>query len=227
MTRKPPIPRRSLFDSLPSHAGENLYCRLDSLTNEASVETFFVNRLLADLGYKDSQIQTKKSIAELTVSLGGAKTVKYKPDYALMFRRKPRWVLDAKGTEEKLGDWIPQCGGYCLAINQSFKDQNPVEYFVLTNGLATSVHRWDNREPILELAFSDFAIGNPKYEQLRGFLAADNLTAPAPPDGHTFVFERPGTQVTKGYLHHAIALSGRAKDRAQRPRLWSLRNSCL
>jgi type I restriction enzyme M protein len=69
--REPTIRRRSIFDSLPSHVGENLYCRLDSLTNEASVETFFVNRLLADLGYKDSQIQTKKSIAELTVSLGG------------------------------------------------------------------------------------------------------------------------------------------------------------
>ena len=206
-SRQRPIPRRSLFDSLPDHVGENLYCRLDSLTNEASVETFFVNRLLADLGYKDSQIQTKKSIAELTVSLGGAKTVKYRPDYVLMFRRKPRWVLDAKGTEEKLDDWVPQCSGYCLTLNQSFKDHNPVEYFVLSNGVDTRVHRWDDKEPILQLAFSDFAVGNPKYEQLRGLLAEDSLAAPEPPDAHTFVFERPGTQVTKSLFascHRAI-----------------------
>jgi type I restriction enzyme M protein len=32
------------------------------LHNEASVETFFVNRLLEELGYRDSQIQTKKPI---------------------------------------------------------------------------------------------------------------------------------------------------------------------
>jgi type I restriction enzyme M protein len=124
-----------------------------------------------------------------------------------MFRRKPRWVLDAKDTGEELADWVPQCSGYCLALNQSFKDQNPVEYFVLSNGIDTRIHRWDDKEPILELAFSDFATGNPKYEQLRGFLAEDSLAAPEPPDEHTFIFERPGTQVTKTLFascHRAI-----------------------
>jgi type I restriction enzyme M protein len=207
MKKSRSIPRRSLFDSLLDHTNENIYCRLDSLTNEASVETFFVTRLLDDFGYKDSQIQTKKSITDLTVSLGGAKTVRYKPDYVLLFGRKPRWVLDAKGTAEPLEPWVPQCSGYCLALNQRFKNHNPVDHFVLTNGIDTRVYRWDSNEPILDLGFSDFAVGNPRYERLRGFLAANNLGTPEPPDGYTFTFERPGTQVAKGLFsscHRAI-----------------------
>jgi type I restriction enzyme M protein len=206
--RRKSIPRRSLFDSISEHSDENLYCRLNDLTNEASVETFFVNRLLDDLGYTDNQVQTKKSIAEHTVSLGGAKTVRYKPDYVLTFRKKPRWVLDAKSTEEKLGNWVPQCSGYCLSLNQNFsRGDNPVEHFVLSNGLATQLYRWDSREPILELTFQDFATGNPKYEQLRGVLAADKIASAQVIDSHTFIFERPTPQLAKTIFaacHRAI-----------------------
>jgi len=201
------IPRRSLFDSLAEHSGQNLYCRLDSLSNEASVETFFVNRLLADLGYKDHRIQTKKSIAELTVSLGGSKSVKYRPDYALTLRKRPKWVLDAKGTGEKIENWIPQCSGYCLAVNQSYGDDNPVEHFVLTNGLRTNVYRWDDRQPLLEMSFSDFDIGNPKYEKLKSILGSAAVSAPRGSDSHTFTFERPGQQLIKTIFascHRAI-----------------------
>jgi type I restriction enzyme M protein len=200
-------PRRSLFDSLPDHSEENLYCRLDSLSNEASVEKFFVDRMLDDLDYRDSQVQTKKSIAELTVSLGGSKTEKYKPDYVLTFRRKPKWVLDAKATTEKIEKWVPQCGGYCLGLNQTFENENPVQLFVLTNGLRTNVYHWDNKKPILELSFSDFEVGNPKYEKLRGLLAAKNLLAPKPIDSSTFNFERPTPQLMKTLFaacHRAI-----------------------
>jgi type I restriction enzyme M protein len=115
--------------------------------------------------------------------------------------------LDAKGTSEKIEDWIPQCSGYCLALNQSFKDENPVEYFVLTNGLATNVYRWDNKDAILELDFSDFDVGNPKYERLKGLLASANLAVPYRGDTHTFAFERPGPQLIKTIFascHRAI-----------------------
>ncbi len=201
------IPHRSLFDSLPDHSQENLYCRLDSLSNEASVEKFFVDRMLDDLGYKDNQIQPKKSIAELTVSLGGSKTVKYKPDYVMTFRRKPKWVLDAKATDEALEKWVPQCSGYCLGLNQTFKKENPVDFFVLSNGIETKVYHWDDKEPVIELAFADFAVGNPKYEKLRGMLAATSLASPEPTGGSTFTFERPSPQVMKNLFaacHRAI-----------------------
>jgi type I restriction enzyme M protein len=190
-------PRRSLLDTLSNSPDENLFCRRADLSNEASVETFFVNRLLKDLGYRDGQIQPKKSIAELTVSLGGSKSVRYKPDYVITYRRKPKWVLDAKSTSENPQDWTPQCSGYCLGLNQSF-DSNPVTHFVLTNGLSTLVYQWDRKEPVLDLSFGDFHTGNPKYEQLRGILGADRINEPAPAtDASTFTFERPNTQVTK------------------------------
>ena len=38
---------------------ENIFCRAANLTNEASVENFFVDRLLAALGYKDANICLK------------------------------------------------------------------------------------------------------------------------------------------------------------------------
>jgi type I restriction enzyme M protein len=201
------IPRRSLFDSLSDRSHENRYCRLDSLSNEASVEKFFVDRMLDDLGYRDNQIQTKKSISELTVSLGGSKTVKYKPDYVMTLRRKPKWVLDAKAINEELDKWVPQCSGYCLALNQSFKNENPVDFFVLSNGIETRVYRWDDKEPLLELKFADFDTGNPKYERLRGILAASALGTPQPSGSNTFVFERPSPQEMKALFaacHRAI-----------------------
>ena len=203
----PSPPRRSLFDSLPVTRDQNLYCRRDTLTNEASVEQFFVNRMLADLGYRDSQIKPKHSIAELTVSLGGARTERYKPDYVLTLRKKPRWIIDAKSPNEEPEKWIPQCGGYCLGLNQSFENENPVGYFILTNGLITYLHRWDNRNPLLEIDFAEFHLGNPKYEQLRSLLAPNTLDFGKAPEGNTFIFERPTSQLTKTLFascHRAI-----------------------
>ena len=190
--------RLTLFDSLQRDKQRNLYCSLDVLGNESSVETFFVNRMLKDLGYQDRQIQTKKSISELVVSLGGSKTVRYKPDYVLTHRKVPRWVLDAKATDEPLEKWIPQCSGYCLALNQKYGSENPVELFMLTNGLLTRVHKWDVETPLLELSFSDFQLGNPKYERLKSFLSASFLRrgkiAIAQED---FVFRRPTAELAK------------------------------
>lgn len=200
-------PRRSLFDSLTGDSDQNLYCQRDTLTNEASVETFFVARLLADLGYRDTQIETKKSISELTVSLGGSRSVRYKPDYVLKFRRVPRWLIDAKSTSENPADWLPQCSGYALGLNQTFADDNPVEHFVLTNGLRTLVYKWDRKDPVLELDFADFKVGSPKYEQLRGLLAVENLNRPRAAASATFSFQRPTTQVAKRLFascHRAI-----------------------
>lgn len=72
-------------------------CRKEDLGNEASVEQFFVDRLLKRLGWSDSQIKTKESISELSINLG-RKKIPYKPDYALSYRRKVRFVIDAKST---------------------------------------------------------------------------------------------------------------------------------
>jgi len=70
--------RPTLFGNIgPNTKEENIYCRLKDLTNEASVETFFVNRLLFDMGYKDHHIKTKESVEKIRMSLG-SRVVHYK-----------------------------------------------------------------------------------------------------------------------------------------------------
>jgi type I restriction enzyme M protein len=203
------IPRKSLFDGLPADPATNLYCNRQDLHNEASVEMFFVNRLLKDLGYRDSQIRPKEAISEIVVAVG-SKRVNYKPDYVLTYRSVPRWVLDAKATDESLAKWVPQCSGYCLALNQEYEKKNPVEFFVLTNGILTQVYQWDVGKPLLELSFSDFTIGNPKYEQLRALFTVTSLRRKRKArlvGKHDFLFKRATPEEAKrvfALCHRAI-----------------------
>jgi type I restriction enzyme M protein len=155
-------------------ADANDFCRRADLGNEATVEQFFVNRLLPALGYSDRQIKPKSSIDELSVNLG-RRRVRYRPDYALQVERTVRWVVDAKATNESLDAFVGQCAGYCLLLNQRHK-HNPVEYFLLTNGLVTRLYRWDQEEPILELSFRDFTSGNPLYREFRQLVTPSRFT---------------------------------------------------
>ena len=131
----------------------NKYCSLSELSNEATVETRIVDPLLADLVYPHRDIRLKTSISELAVGKG-SKKILYKPDYVLTTEGIPTVVIDAKSPDESLEPWEPQCSSYCLEINRLF-DYNPVNYFVLTNGIETKVHAWDKKNPILTLGFSD------------------------------------------------------------------------
>lgn len=152
-------------------ATSNKYCRSTDLSNEASVETFFVNRLLEDLGYEDREIRTKKSIQELQVPKGRKKEL-YKPDYLLVCRGIPRWLIDAKSVTERIEDFTHQCAGYSLQINRKYGIR-PLHYYMLTNGLLTRVYVWDQEEAILSLRFRDFVDGNTKFEAIKRLLGSD------------------------------------------------------
>lgn len=189
------LSRKTVLDDLGG-SSRNIYCRFSDLGNEASVETFFLSRLLPDLGYKDSQIKPKKSLQSLAVGRGRKKE-KYKPDYALFYRGAPRCIVDAKGINEKLDDWIEQCSGYCLALNRKYERRNPVRYFVLCNGKKTVLYEWDEDDPLLTLDFSDFTWGNPKYEHLKSVIGAQTVATSAAEhlatESTTFKFTRPTT----------------------------------
>lgn len=162
--------RPTLFDNIePNTKEENIYCRLKDLTNEASVETFFVNRLLLDMGYRDHHIKTKQSVEGLRISLG-SRIVYYKPDYCMVIQKKPRFVVDAKSTQENIYDYVEQCAHYCLILNRRDETKS-LKYFLLSNGLKTALFHWDSEEPIVELDFCDFQIGNEKYEKLRSLIS--------------------------------------------------------
>ena len=148
----------------------NKYCESTALSNEATVETFFVNRLLTDLGYTDAEIKPKTAVDAVRVPRGRKREL-YKPDYLLLCVKQPRWLVEAKATDERIEDFTYQGAGYALDINRRHKAR-PLRYYMLTNGLLTRVYMWDQEEAVLSLRFSDFVDGNTKFESLKGLLGA-------------------------------------------------------
>lgn len=162
---------------------KNLYCDSKNLGNEADVESFFISRLLADLGYADENIKPKKSLTELVISRGSEKRgLLYRPDYAIKVNEKIRFIIEAKAPDEKLESFVWQPRSYCVLINGAYESDNPVKYYVLTNGLRTLVYRWDYNTPILELSFADFYKTNADYIQFKGLLSLKtHLKSTKPP----------------------------------------------
>lgn len=167
------IRRKSILEDIDYHLNKNSFCEVSSLTNEASVETFFLNRLLEDLAYKDKNIKTKESIELFSVSKG-SKKANYKPDYIIVSGKKPLLVIDAKSPKENIDNHIEQCAHYCLLLNRGKKT---LRYFMLSNGLKTKLYAWDKDIPLLELDFKDFYLGNVKYEKLRSLVNISSLTS--------------------------------------------------
>jgi len=169
-----PPQRRTLFDYVEQaerEAVRNKYCDRAVLKDEASVEEFFVSRLLKDLGYEDAEIRPKNTLQEIAISRGRKKE-NFRPDYAIVARDKPRWVVDAKATDEDVDDWSYQTAGYAHGLNQQFSGENPCQYHVVTNGYMLKVYRWDEAEAISELEFDNFVDDDPKFVALRSLLGA-------------------------------------------------------
>lgn len=129
---------------------------------------FFVGRLLSDLGYVDAEIVPKASLSVHSIRMG-RKRVNYKPDYALRVDGRVRWICDAKSPSERLDEWVGQCASYCLELNRLHAD-NPVEYFLITNGVNTELYRWDSDTPAVSLKFGDFMDNAQPYVELRSLL---------------------------------------------------------
>ncbi len=172
---------------------KNLFCSLKDLRNEASVESFFVDRLLKFLNYPDDKIRLKESIDQIEIGKGSKKE-KYKPDYVLLdSTNTPKIIIDAKAPNEKPEDYHYQVSSYALHLNQKYKD-NPVLYVVLTNGHFFIVYPWDNDQPIFYLRFEDFADGNEQFLELRAHLSYSAFTQISATKD-VFDFQRPSLKV--------------------------------
>ncbi len=153
---------------------KNLFCEKKNLNNEDSVENFFLDRLIKKLNFKDSDIKTKQSIKQLTISKGRKKE-NYKPDYVLYKNKKPIIVIEAKATNENVNEFIYQGANYSLLLNSAYKDENPIKYFILSNGIITKVFKWDEDKPIISLKFEDFSDKSSKYKELLNMLSFDTI----------------------------------------------------
>ena len=168
----------------------NLFCNKADLNNESSVEIFFVNRILGFLGYSDSDIKTKQSINELEIGKGSKKE-KYKPDYICFVDNKPSLIIDAKSPDENIEDYFYQVSGYALAVNQKFREDNPVRYVVLSNGLKTNLYNWDDQEPLLSLGFDDFEKNNEKLKKFKDIVSYQGIFNQRIPEVEDFEFYKP------------------------------------
>ena len=150
---------------------ENEFCRLDDLKNEADVEQAFLRRLLESLGYDDNAIRPKHSLTKLTVGGMKGQSANYRPDFALKVGLHVRWIVEAKAPGENLDKHIWQPRGYCTLLNGEYREDNPVKYFLLSNGAKTRLYQWDVNEPLLELNFAEFSDGNKSYAKLTKLLS--------------------------------------------------------
>lgn len=153
---------------------KNIFCHKSDLTNESSVEQFFVNRLLELLHYPDKSIKPKNSLKKIAIGKGSKKE-NYKPDYVCLYEKKPKIVIDAKPTKENPDDYVYQISGYALALNRKFKGENPIRYAILTNGLHFKLYNWDEEEPIISMVFDDFKLSNHKFKKLIKLLDYKNI----------------------------------------------------
>jgi len=167
------IKRESGLEQTNFHVRKNLFCVRSNLTNEASVETFFLIPFLHSLGYKDNNIKPKESLDTFKIAKGSKKE-NYKPDYVIVNKGKPILVLDAKHPNKDIYAYTEQCAFYCLSLNQL---KETVKYFILTNGIKTALYKWNQYEtPIMELNFEDFYNGNELYEKFRKILSLESLS---------------------------------------------------
>lgn len=168
---------------------KNMFCSIKDLRNEASVETFFVNRLLKSLNYPDDKIRLKESIDMIEIGRGSKKE-KYKPDYVLLdSANTPKIIIDAKSPKEKPEDFLYQVSSYALQLNQKHQD-NPVLYVALTNGHFFIVYPWDSDQPLFYLRFEDFVDGNERFLELKSnfsYSAFNQISATK----DVFDFQRP------------------------------------
>jgi len=147
----------------------NIFCERTALDSEADVEALVVERLLSKLNYPDNRIRRKDSLDQIAIPRGRGKE-RYRPDYVLFDGQdNPSIIIDAKSPRETPDSYHYQVSGYALMLNQRYAD-NPVQYVVVTNGLALLLWRWDSDVPELHMAFSDFEEENAKFVQLRSLL---------------------------------------------------------
>lgn len=170
---------------------QNIFSRLDDLKNEADVEQAFMRRLLEWLGYGDNAIRPKDSLTALTVGGMRGQSANYRPDFALKVGMHVRWIVEAKAPGENLDKHLWQPRGYCTLLNGEYREDNPVKYFILSNGSKTRLYQWDVNEPLLELSFADFVDGNKTFAKLAKLLAPTAFkTRVAPPTSATYRLEK-------------------------------------
>ena len=140
----------------------------NDLHSEAEVETRFLPKLFANLGYEDRHIIPKRRLPSLIVKDGSKKTT-VEVDFMLMGSdNNAKVIVEAKDPTKSVQDAWGQAASYALSYNSSRdKAEEKVKWLLITNGHVTSLYHWDSQTPAVTMRMSDFASGSPAFTALR------------------------------------------------------------
>ena len=153
---------------------KNIFCIKENLRNESDVEQFFVIRLLKELGYKDTNIFTKRTLPYHSTGKGLKKRL-HRPDYAIKINKIWSLIIEAKHPEKDINEYVQEAQDYAIVVNRGYIGSNPVKYCLITNGIKTQLALTDQTKPILELNFDDFSEDNKKYKKLKEYISYNSL----------------------------------------------------
>ena len=176
---------------------KNKYCDKSVLRNESDVEHFLVDRLLADLGYKDKFILTKTLIPKHLIGKS-AKKISHRPDYALKIGKLWRSVIEIKHPNLDVKRFNHEAQDYAAIHNRGYIGEDPIKYVLTTNGIKTYLLLFNQNKPVLELNFNDFVDGNKKFEKLIKYYSYDSLKSVGKPEPDIFEFRKPGIDELNG-----------------------------
>jgi type I restriction enzyme M protein len=153
---------------------KNIFCIKENLRNESDVEQFFVIRLLKELGYKDANIFTKRTLPYHSTGKGLKKRL-HRPDYAIKINKIWSLIIEAKHPEKDINEFVQEAQDYAIIVNRGYIGSNPIKYCLITNGIKTQLVLTDQTKPILELNFDDFSEDNEKYKKLKVHISYNSL----------------------------------------------------
>ncbi len=145
---------------------------LDSrdLASEAEVETRLLAPLFHDLGYPATAVIPKGQLPALIVN-SGRKTTTIEVDFLLLSQIKTaKVVVETKRPDESVPNAWGQAASYALSYNRDKRDNEKIQWLLITNGHVTSLYKHDSDNPVLTLQLSDFVSGAPPYVSLRTYI---------------------------------------------------------
>ncbi|HOJ45026.1 MAG TPA: type I restriction endonuclease [Bacilli bacterium] len=158
----------------------NIYCHTDDLKNESDIEQKFLLKLIETefpegLGYLFFDLHTKPYLKNVIIDKGKNQR-NYVPDYLIVYRGLPVLIIEAKSPSEKVAQGFKEARLYATEINATFPHGiSPCKHIISSNGNETWAGYWDQEEPVVKLHFSDFFVGNVKFDKLLTFCAKKSI----------------------------------------------------
>ncbi len=103
----------------------------------------------------------------------GRKKEKYRPDYLITIKNKPIIIVDAKHpfNDTDLTKFEYQLSSYSIEVNKKYVNENPLSYYIISNAHLTSLYKWDEQYPIIELNFANFIDGDKKFTDFQKIIS--------------------------------------------------------